>query len=73
MSTIQMSTSLDAEFSVELDVGLKAGEKWVRLMPTLDLFLSIQGRFEVDEPNADFSIPAVLFIVDRRFAKFSSK
>ena len=65
-----MPTSLDVEFSNEFGVGLKAGEKSARLMPTSDLFLSIQGRVEVDEPNADFSIPAALFKVDRWNANF---
>ena len=68
-----MPTSLDAEFSVELDVGLKEGEKSARLTLTSIFVLTVQARIEVGEPNADFSIPAALFIVGRGFADFSSR
>ena len=60
-----MPTFLDAEFSVELGIGLKAGEKSARLMPTSNFVLTVQARIEVGEPNVDFSILAVLFIVSR--------
>ena len=65
-----MPTSLDAEFSKEFGVSLKAGEKSVRLMPTSNFILIVQARVEVDEPNADFSIPVALFIVSRGNADF---
>ena len=42
-------------------------------MSTSDLFFFIQGRVEVGELNADFSISGALFIVGRGFADFISK
>ena len=65
-----MSTSLEVEFSKEFGVGLKEGEKLARLMPTSNFVLTVQGIVEVDEPNANFSIPVALFIVDRGNANF---
>ena len=41
-------------------------------LSTSNLILSVQGRIEVNEPIVDFRITGVLFIVDRRFADFSS-
>ena len=60
-----MPTSLDVEFSVELGIGLKAGEKSAWLMLTSNFILTVQARVEVGEPNAEFSIPTTLFIVGR--------
>ena len=65
-----MPTSLDAEFSVELSVGLKAGEKLARLTLTSNFVLTVQARIEVGEPNANFGILAAQFIVGRGNADF---
>ena len=66
-----MPTSLDAEFSKELGVGLNSGEESATGMPTSELVLSYRGRREVDEPNADFRTVQALFIVGIGFVDFN--
>ena len=67
-----MPTSLDAEFSRELGVELKEGEKSAKALSTSNFSMVVQDRLEVGEPNAEFGIVCALFIVGRRFADFSS-